>query len=177
MHLNKNTLPERHFLLFNNSARKLILLNQGSYKIGRSLCNEIVIEGNPISRFHARLQKIRHYAGGIEQYQIFDGISDETPSKNGVFVNELRSVRHTLKNGDIISFANIIKALYIRTSLSDFDFERFQESVVSDPLVLSSFLENEIAIAVDSHLSNLDYTTIMLGGPSLLSKETVSFER
>jgi pSer/pThr/pTyr-binding forkhead associated (FHA) protein len=177
MYLNNNTFPERHFLLFNNSARKLISLNQNSYNIGRSLCNEIMIEGNPISRVHARLQKVCHHPNGIEQYRIFDGVSDEKPSKNGVFVNESRSACHTLKNGDIISFANIIKALYIKASLSDSDFERFQESAVSDPLILGSFLGNEIAIAVDSHLSNLDYTTIMLGGPSRLSKETVSFER
>jgi pSer/pThr/pTyr-binding forkhead associated (FHA) protein len=176
MYLNNNTLP-RHFLLFNNSARKLILLDQISYKIGRSLLNEIVIEGNPISRVHARLQKVCHYTDGIAQYRIFDGISDENPSKNGVFINDLRTARHTLQNGDIISFANIIKALYIKTDLSDSDFERFQESVVSDPSILGSFLGDEIANAVDSHLSNLDYTTIMLGEPSRLSRETVSFER
>jgi pSer/pThr/pTyr-binding forkhead associated (FHA) protein len=176
MYLNNNTFP-RHLLLFNNSARKLISLSQDSYKIGRSLLNEIVIEGNPLSRVHARLQKVCHYTGGIEQYRIFDGISDEKPSKNGIFINEIRSTCHTLQNSDVISFANIIKALYIQISLSDSDFERFQASVVSDPSILGSFLCDEIANAVDSHLSNLDHTTIMLGGPSCLSKETVSFER
>jgi pSer/pThr/pTyr-binding forkhead associated (FHA) protein len=177
MYLNSNTIQERHLLLFNNSARKLISLAQDSYKIGRSLCNEIVIEGNPISRVHARLQKICHPKKGIHQYQIFDGISEEKPSKNGVYIDDIRCARHTLQSGNIISFANIIKALYISASLSDSDFQRFKESVISDPLILGSFLGNEIAITVDSHLSNLDYTTIMLGGPSLLSRETVSFER
>jgi FHA domain len=173
----KNTHQERHFLLFNNSTRKLVSLTQESYNIGRDLCNEIVIEGDPISRVHARLQKIYHSIDRVDQYQIFDGISDKKPSKNGIFVNNLRCVCHTLQNGDIISFANIIKVLYIRINLNDADCEQFQESVISGHLMLGSFLENEIAIAVNSQLSDLDYTTIMLGGPSVLSSETVSYER
>jgi pSer/pThr/pTyr-binding forkhead associated (FHA) protein len=169
MHSNNQLSQERHLLLFNDSARKLISLTQESYKIGRGILNEIVIEGNPISRIHARLRRIGNDLEGKGQYQLLDGATDEKPSKNGIFLNNIRFTSHTLQSGDVVSFANIIKALYLKADLSHIDFEKFQETIVSDHLLLGTFLDNEMVSAVDSHLSNLDHTTIMLGGASLLS--------
>jgi pSer/pThr/pTyr-binding forkhead associated (FHA) protein len=171
------TERERHLLLFNTAERRLISLTQDTYKVGRSSANEIVIEGDPISRVHARLMLARDTAEGMSQYLLIDGISDEKPSKNGIFVNGIRCKSQSLQNGDILCFANIIKAAYLRRNLNDGDFEKFQEMIASDFFFSGIFQDSETRIRVNANLSNLEFTTIMLGDSSARSKETVSFER
>lgn len=163
---------KRHLLLFNNCSHKLVLLTAEEYKIDRNPVNEVVIEGDPISRIHARLQKVYLNETKVNQYQILDGASDEKPSKNGIFINGTRRQSHILKSGDIVSFANVINALYIHTVLSDLEFEHFQSELSFQNSAFTSFLENETTISVQSNLSNLEYTSIMLGGASVALKNT-----
>lgn len=164
---------DRHLLLFNNRSHELISLTAEEYRIGRNPINEIVIEGDPISRLHARLQKIYSNTKQKIQYQILDGSSHEKPSKNGIFINGVRQQSHILKSGDIISFANIIKALYVQTFLSNLEFERLQSELSVQVSSFAAFLERETAISVQSNLSNLEYTSIMLGGASATLKNTI----
>lgn len=176
MNTNIKSLQERHLLLFNNDARELVSLTQDKYNIGRHLSNEIVLNGDPISRIHARLHRIYDDIRRIFQYQIFDGTADEKPSKNGIFINDSRCSTCILHSGDIISFANIIKSVYIQTNLNDVDFEKFKEEVASDQCKLSAFLDDKTATAVASNLSNPEFTTIMLGASSLSSTGTICLE-
>jgi pSer/pThr/pTyr-binding forkhead associated (FHA) protein len=173
MHSNNPTLRERHFLLLNNGSRELISLTQNAYHIGRSLANEIVLEGNPISRIHSRLHRTDRSPKQSGGYYLLDGAANEKPSKNGIFVNNVRCNCHLLQNGDVISFANIIEALYLKRDLNEDDFERFQETVRSDLFVLSAFREDQRESRLGSQLSNLEFTTILLGGTSVRSKETI----
>ncbi len=173
----KNFMKERHLLLFDDSIRTFILLDQDEYNIGRGLLNEIVLNGDPISRIHARIRRSNCESNGGFQYQIFDGISDEKPSKNGIFINEVRRKEHILKTGDIIFFANIIKAVYVKENLSDIDFQRFKEKISSDFCEFSSFFSDEIIAVIEANLSNLECTTIMLGGSSIQLKDTISLRR
>jgi pSer/pThr/pTyr-binding forkhead associated (FHA) protein len=176
MTFNSKTFQERHLLVFNTAARSLVSLTQNCYSIGRSSTNDIVIVGDPISRTHARLCKVFNKQDGINQYLIFDGISDNRPSKNGTFVNGDRHNHYPLKNRDLISFANIVWAAYFREELSDDDFEQFQETVVSDLFFNNIFCEDHGRIGPSYHPSNLDYTTIMLGESSARSKQTISLD-
>lgn len=176
MNKTQNAIKVRHLLLFNNNARELVSLTQDKYNIGRHLSNEIVVNGDPISRIHARLH--RTYDDAIEafQYHILDGATDEKPSKNGIFVNDSRCSSYLLRSGDVISFANVIKSVYIQTNLNDADFERFQAEIDSDHCKFSAFLDDKTAIAVESNLSNPEYTTIMLGSAPISSKGTICQE-
>ena len=176
MNKNISSLKKRHLLLLNNDARELISLTQDKYDIGRHLSNGIVLSGDPISRIHARLYRIYDDTRSIFQYQIFDGSADDKPSKNGIFINDSRCSSCILLSGDVISFANIIKSVYIQTSLNDVDFEKFQTDVVSDQCKLSAFLDDKTATAVESNLSNPEFTTIMLGASSFSSEGTICIE-
>ncbi|HEY9827008.1 MAG TPA: FHA domain-containing protein [Stenomitos sp.] len=173
MKFNSDFSLDRHLLLFNHCSYELISLTAEEYRIGRNPINEIVIEGDPISRLHARLQKAYSSRTHKIQYQIIDGSSDEKPSKNGIFINGVRQQSHILRSGDIISFANIIKALYVQTSLSNLEFERLQSELSLKESSFAAFLERETAISVQANLSELEYTSIMLGGTSSALKNTI----
>ena len=176
MNSDDKTIQERHVLLFNGSAPQLIALTADVYTVGRDPASDIMIEGDPISRQHAHLKQVTS-EGSQTRYCLIDGNLRGKPSMNGVLVNEHRCDRHVLKNGDVIAFGGLVRAMYLTAQMGDADFEQFQDALLTDnnPAV-GQFLDGEMAIAVQSYLSVLEPTSIMLGGPPKSAKDTLMLE-
>ncbi|WP_013323732.1 EAL domain-containing protein [Gloeothece verrucosa] len=101
-----------HRLIINSSNfRKIIDLQESFYTIGRHSTNSIILPSPKISKKHAIIVKI---SGEKPQkvFQIIDGDEQGNRSKNGIFVNGKKVLKHQLKHGDIINFDKDIKVTY-----------------------------------------------------------------
>ncbi len=88
----------------NTKERKLILLENSTYSIGRHKANSITLKSNSASRHHAYLLRIPDLQKGRHYYRIFDGDFNGKRSRNGLWINGKRRWTHTLENHDVISF-------------------------------------------------------------------------
>jgi pSer/pThr/pTyr-binding forkhead associated (FHA) protein len=86
-------LPKGVFLVFNQMVHPL---NKSVTSLGRSANNNLVIQGEGISRFHA---EIRY---DYDEFTIYD-----MDSTNGIFINEKPVKKRTLKSGTLFYLANI----------------------------------------------------------------------
>jgi signal transduction histidine kinase/pSer/pThr/pTyr-binding forkhead associated (FHA) protein len=75
---------------------QIIELGKAETMIGRDASNQIQIAHDTISRFHAKISQV----GG--QYELTD-----LKSRNGTFVNRLRTERAVLHSGDMIHFGSL----------------------------------------------------------------------
>lgn len=78
------------------------LLEHSQTRIGRAVDNEIVLEDETVSGYHA-LVTVRPARDGTDGD---DYILEDLDSTNKTFVNNHEIVRHTLKEGDIIRLGN-----------------------------------------------------------------------
>jgi len=83
--------PERYLVLLEGEQQSKCPLDEDLMTIGRSESADIKIDGDYISRIHARILRI-----GMES------VIEDAQSKNGTRVNGKIVQRHTLKHGDLI---------------------------------------------------------------------------
>lgn len=165
---------EHHILLIEEQQDRVILLDSERYLIGRSDANEIVLNRDPISREHAILLRVPVSNEQKFIYRLIDGDAEGKPSTNGIFVNGQRHRSYDLFNDDVISFAGVVNALYIKASLSKPQLSEFMKWIASCP---STFFASESFAAtqlVESYLSTTDPTTIMLGRLSADLRDTLT---
>lgn len=101
-----------HRLIIDSPAFKRVICLQNSYySIGRHPSNTIVIPSPQISRKHATLvKKINPH---LEvSFHIIDGDLDGNRSRNGIWINGEPFLEHELQHGDVIGFAEDIRAFY-----------------------------------------------------------------
>jgi pSer/pThr/pTyr-binding forkhead associated (FHA) protein len=164
--------PEHHILVIENRVDRVILLDSERYVMGRNDSNEIVLDHDSISREHAMLLRVAVSNEPRFIYRLMDGDSKGKPSTNGLFVNGQRQSDYDLSNDDVISFAGVINALYIKASMSNHKILEFMQCIASGSSAFS-YSDNLAATQlVESFLSDNDPTSIMLGGLQVISRDT-----
>jgi pSer/pThr/pTyr-binding forkhead associated (FHA) protein len=106
-----------HTLVINDSSgtRKMPLI-ENQYTIGREADNNVFLNSDFVSRYHAVLRKV-HHRDRPNTYRIIDGSTSGKRSKNGMVLNALRKVTcYDLKHGDIVTFAPEVHILYLAPS-------------------------------------------------------------
>lgn len=87
-------------------------LSNSKYFIGRDIANDICLNSEFASRYHALLLRVPAQAEGEYCYRILDGDLEGKPSTNGLLVNGKKVSAHQLNSGDVISFGPDAKAIY-----------------------------------------------------------------
>lgn len=87
----KSPQEERFLVLLESGNHIKCPLNEDLLTIGRSESADIKIDGDFISRIHARILRIG-----------MDSVLEDAGSKNGTWVNGEQIERHVLKHGDLI---------------------------------------------------------------------------
>ena len=88
-----------------------ISLGEPKYFIGRDIANDICLNSQYASRYHASLLRVPASRGDYS-YQVLDGDLEGNPSTNGLFVNDKKVNSHTLDAGDVITFGPDAKLTY-----------------------------------------------------------------
>jgi len=94
-------------------GRRSQVLTSAKYFIGRDLANDICLNSQYASRYHAMLLRVPAEKEGEYYYRILDGDLEGRPSTNGLLINGQKISTHQLKSGDVISFGPDAKATYI----------------------------------------------------------------
>ena len=103
---------EAHFLVVeDDKGKKVFLLQNSQYSLGRARDCDIRIRSHFVSRRHATLLKCWRKTGKV-YYQIVDGDAQGNPSANGLLINGQKASAHDLSNGDQIVFGPQAYALY-----------------------------------------------------------------
>ena len=87
-------------------------LSNPKYFIGRDIANDICLNSEFASRYHALLLRVPTPQQGEYRYRILDGDLEGKPSTNGLTVNGERISAHQLNEGDVIAFGPDAKAVY-----------------------------------------------------------------
>ena len=87
-------------------------LGAPKYFIGRDIANDICLNSQFASRYHALLLRVPGKVEGDYYYRILDGDLEGKPSTNGLQVNGEKVKAHELRSGDVISFGPDAKAMY-----------------------------------------------------------------
>ncbi|OKH21691.1 diguanylate cyclase [Hydrococcus rivularis NIES-593] len=106
--------PFRHVLVIEDQkARRIVVLEQSTYSVGRESSNDIVIYDRIVSRHHATLLRIKKSPRHDSYfYRIIDGDLEGNKSTNGLMINGKRCESHNLKHGDVILLGNKAKLSY-----------------------------------------------------------------
>ena len=106
-------LSTRHFLAVQDcDGIREHSLSDAKYFIGRDIANDICLNSEFASRYHALLLRVPAQSSGEYFYRILDGDLDGNPSTNGLTVNGKKVNAHQLSEGDVISFGPDAKATY-----------------------------------------------------------------
>ncbi len=92
-------------------GRRELMLEQAQYTIGRDPKNDICLQSQYASRFHAVLLRL-DYPDGTYTYQIRDGDAAGKSSTNGILINGRKYSFHELKTGDTIVFGPQVRVTY-----------------------------------------------------------------
>jgi tetratricopeptide (TPR) repeat protein len=92
-------------------GRRELRLEQAQYTVGRDPKNDICLQSQYASRFHAVLLRI-DYPDGTHTYQIRDGDVAGKASTNGILINGHKYSLRALKAGDTIVFGPQVRATY-----------------------------------------------------------------
>ncbi|NJK29969.1 MAG: EAL domain-containing protein [Acaryochloris sp. SU_5_25] len=95
--------------------KQLLSLEEATYTIGRHPANEIVLDHPTVSRHHAFLLRICDVNTKGHSFRIVDGDLNGKRSHNGLWVNKKQCFVHDLKDHDVISFGENIRATYFST--------------------------------------------------------------
>ena len=108
-----STIGYRHILAVEDcdGVREHSLSNP-KYFIGRDIANDICLNSEFASRYHALLLRVPAESEGEYRYRILDGDLEGRPSTNGLMVNGNKVRAHQLQSGDVISFGPDAKAIY-----------------------------------------------------------------
>jgi pSer/pThr/pTyr-binding forkhead associated (FHA) protein len=151
---------EHHLLLIEEQRDRVILLEAERYLMGRNDSNEIVLNHDRISREHATLLRIPVANESKCIYRLMDGDAEGKPSTNGLFVNGQRQQCYDLVNDNVISFAGVINALYIKAFMTKTQILEFMEWIASSPSPFSSSEDFSGTQLVESYLSKTDPTVM-----------------
>ncbi len=102
--------PIHMLLVTDTQGQRIYALESSLYSLGRDPSNSIVIEHPLVSRQHALLVRVMGESEFF--YRLDDGNLVGTPSMNGTKVNGHKCQSSILQDGDIISFADTVKAEY-----------------------------------------------------------------
>lgn len=96
--------------------RKTFSLHSFVFTIGRHPSNDLVIQAQQVSRYHATIAWLK-FASEVETeescaYWIIDGKGKQKRSRNGISVNGKKKLLHKLKSGDIITIGNNAQITY-----------------------------------------------------------------
>ncbi|WP_052055207.1 EAL domain-containing protein [Myxosarcina sp. GI1] len=160
-----NTEKVHHILVIEDSTeRRTIELTLPNYSIGRHSSNDIIFSCLKMSRHHATLLRRTDLKNNQYSYWLLDGDLQGNKSRNGVLVNDKKSLIHELKDGDMIRFSADAAARYrIVASLSDVEkledslaFENQSATVISQNNGRTTLLDRE---TVYSSSHELTYNT------------------
>ncbi len=120
----------RHLLIiYDQSGKKTLPLEEASYSLGRDPRNSIVLEASSVSRQHAMLLRIPGTEPDQFIFRLIDGNLNGQHSRYGLAVNGQLCTSCDLKNGDWIEFGGQVKAKYYAVyNLSDEDYGASSES-------------------------------------------------
>jgi hypothetical protein len=104
------------YLITQDEKAKSYPVTSATWRIGRSMDNELTIPDNSISRRHAEIQRESN-----GQFVVYD-----RGSTNGVYVNNHKVTRHLLHEGDIIEIGDI----FLRFTQHPEDFQLAEETAV-----------------------------------------------
>lgn len=107
------TSHTRHILTVDDrDGRRDFTLELPKYFIGRDIANDICLNSQFASRYHAMLLRVPGEREGEYFYRILDGNIDGKPSTNGITINGNKARAHQLEYGDVISFGPDAQATY-----------------------------------------------------------------
>ena len=107
-----STLSQHLLVVEDRDGRRTHTLSSAKYFIGRDLANDICLNSQFASRYHAMLLRVPAERPGSYYYRILDGDVEGKPSTNGLLINGHKLTAHQLKAGDVISFGPDAKAIY-----------------------------------------------------------------
>ncbi len=151
---------EYHILeIQEDKERKILILENASYSIGRHGANSIVLKSSKVSRHHASLVRILNPKTKKYSFRIVDGDLNGNPSLNGFLINNNRCRTHNLETGDIISFGGVTKIIYkFINNLSDYGHSNINQLVELPVPSLSSYVLPEILLSPHNTLSGSEKT-------------------
>lgn len=114
--------PSHVLVIEEKTSRKTLLLKETAYTIGRDSSNSVVLLSKKVSRYHATLLRRMEQQNNSYSFWIIDGNLEGERSKNGVFVNDKRSLVQSLKHGDIITMGDVKFTYYIVQNRSEYVF-------------------------------------------------------
>jgi pSer/pThr/pTyr-binding forkhead associated (FHA) protein len=123
-------VSEHHILMINDGATRVIPLSDNVLTLGRSKGNSLVLNCDAVSRFHATLLRVPGFEDGRFGYQLIDGTLKGDRSTNGVSVNGRRRYVHTLNHADIVTFSQMVRAMYLKVQMDEERLEQYL-SVIS----------------------------------------------
>lgn len=127
---------ERHILeVFDPQEHRSIVLEAGTYSLGRDPINSIVLHSQRVSRQHAYIYRVPK--GSNEDgyyYHIVDGNLAGQRSTNGIKVNGEKVCDHQLQNGDRIEFSPDTDVRYYIRPMTEEEIRQYTESVASGHL-------------------------------------------
>ena len=115
------TPPSQHHILAveDRDGKREHRLGAPKYFIGRDIANDICLNSQFASRYHALLLRVPAKVEGDYFYRILDGDLEGKPSTNGLLVNGEKVKACELHSGDVISFGPDAKAIYRISSGTD----------------------------------------------------------
>lgn len=125
MESSQHGMRERHLLLLNDDQARVIELTSNVVTLGRHPSNDIVIDCDVISRQHTTFFKIAVFNQPTHEYRLIDGGPKKNHSKNGIAINNKRCYMHKLEHGDIITFSEMIKGIYLKITVSDQKYDQY----------------------------------------------------
>ncbi len=104
--------PFCHILVIEDTkSKRIVLLKENAYSLGRASNNTIVIHDPLVSRYHATLVR-ENQPVQDNSFRIIDGDSKGNRSTNGLIINGKNCSSHILKHGDSIVFSRQSRATY-----------------------------------------------------------------
>lgn len=125
MSSNHQETREYHLLLIGYYETRVTLLESRLTILGRDPSKDITIECDTVSREHATFLRVPSLAPDRYEYRIIDGGPSTNRSKNGIFINGKSSYLHRLEHGDIISFSDAVKGIYLKVELAPDDLKTY----------------------------------------------------
>ncbi len=110
----KRSDNRKHMLTFaeTDQGSRTFTLDAASYSIGRDPSNSLVLDDEAVSRHHAMLMRVP-ISNTEFGYRILDGDLVGKASRNGIKVNGAEITAHDLKDGDVITIANVFQVQYL----------------------------------------------------------------
>jgi hypothetical protein len=105
--------------MINDGVTRVMPLSEHVLTLGRAKGNSLILNCDAVSRFHATLLRVPGFEEGRFGYQLIDGSLKGDRSTNGVSVNGRRRYVHTLNHADIVTFSQMVRAMYLKVQMDE----------------------------------------------------------